>query len=275
MIIDRSDFAAKHDAGAREQALFALDTVSFSIGGKQLLRPLTMTVQPGRITCLLGHNGSGKSTLLTILARQRAATTGTVRFAGQPLPDWEDRAFARRLAYLPQQTPATGGMLVRELVALGRYPWHGPLGRFTGLDREKVEEAMVLTDLVPLADRVVETLSGGERQRAWMAMTVAQDADCLLLDEPISALDVAHQIEILSLIQRLNRTKRLSVVIVLHDVNMAVRFCEDFIALRSGAVVFRGTAKDLMVPDVLRDIYGVNMIVMPHPTLGLPLAMPG
>jgi iron-chelate-transporting ATPase len=213
--------AAETDAAP---AMFELSQAAFSVADRTLLQPLDLTLAPHRVTGLIGHNGSGKSTLLKILARQQPPSAGSVRFEGRPLRDWADRAFARRVAYLPQQTPPASGLLVRELVALGRYPWHGALGHFGRADREKVVEAMSLTGVAVIADRLVDTLSGGERQRVWFAMMVAQDAECLLLDEPISALDVAHQVEVLSLVRQLCRTRGLGVVVVLHDVNMAARF---------------------------------------------------
>ena len=189
---------------------------------------------------LVGHNGSGKSTLVKLLARQEAPTAGAIHFDGQPLGAWRDRAFARAVAYLPQHTPLAPGMLVRELVALGRYPWHGALGRFTNADRDKVAEAMALTDTARYADRFVDTLSGGERQRVWLAMLIAQDAGCLLLDEPTSALDIAHQIEVLSLVRKLSRERGVTVIVVLHEINMAARFCDEIVALREGRLVARG-----------------------------------
>lgn len=146
-------------------ALFELENVTFSAAGHVLLQPLTMSIPVGSLTALIGHNGSGKSTLLKILARQQPVSGGTVRFAGKALGDWGDREFARKLAYLPQQTAPAAGMLVRELVALGRYPWHGALGRFGATDRQKVEEAIELTGIGAFADRLVDTLSGGERAR--------------------------------------------------------------------------------------------------------------
>ena len=254
--------------------LFALDRVSFSIAGRTLLQPLTMTLPAKRIVGLIGHNGSGKSTLVKILARQQPASSGTVRFEGRPLSEWGDRPFARRLAYLPQQTPMASGMLVRELVALGRYPWHGALGHFGRIDREKVDEAMALTDVAGMADRLVDTLSGGERQRVWFAMLVAQDAECLLLDEPISALDVAHQVEILSLVRQLRRSKGLGVVVVLHDVNMAARFCDEIIALHSGRLIARGTPDEIMTPGQLRRIYGIAMEVLRDPATSRAVSFP-
>ncbi|QJP16869.1 ATP-binding cassette domain-containing protein [Starkeya sp. ORNL1] len=245
--------------------LFELDEVGFSIAGRALLEPLSLRLAARRMVGLVGHNGSGKSTLLKILARQQPATTGTVRFEGKALPHWGNRALARKLAYLPQQTPPAAGMLARELVALGRYPWHGALGRFGEADRAKVEEAMALTGTGPLADRLVETLSGGERQRVWLAMLVAQDTQCLLLDEPTSALDIAYQIEVLALVRRLSHAKGLGVVIVLHDINMAARFCDEILALRAGRLIAHGAPADIMHPQQLRTIYGLEMDVLTHP----------
>jgi iron-chelate-transporting ATPase len=257
-----------------DEALFQLDAVSFAVSGRTLLQPLSLTLAPRRTVGLIGHNGSGKSTLLKLLARQQPPASGTIRFEGKPLTEWGDRAFARKVAYLPQATPAAAGMLVRELVALGRYPWHGALGRFGQTDRDKVEEAMQLTDVTGMADRLVDTLSGGERQRVWLAMLVAQDAECLLLDEPISALDVAHQMEVLSLVQSLSHAKGLGVVVVLHDVNMAARFCDHIIALHSGRIIANGPPEDILTSDALRAIYGLDMHIVQHPASGHPVAIP-
>ncbi|WP_448032943.1 ATP-binding cassette domain-containing protein [Bradyrhizobium liaoningense] len=248
--------------------LFELDQVGFAVAGRALLEPLTMSLPARSVVGLIGHNGSGKSTLLKLLARQQPSSSGTIRFEGRALRMWSDRDYARKVAYLPQQTPPAAGMLVKELVALGRYPWHGALGRFGDIDREKVESAMALTHIEPFADRLVDTLSGGERQRAWIAMLVAQDAECLLLDEPTSALDIAHQIEVLSLVKQLARERNLGVVVVLHDVNMAARFCDEIIALHSGKLIARGEPDMIMTPAELENIYGIPMGVMPSPDHG-------
>ena len=252
--------------------LFKLEDVFFAVEGRTLLQPLTLNLPAQRVVGLIGHNGSGKSTLLKLLARQQPVSGGAIHFEGQALAEWKDRAFARKVAYLPQQTPPAAGMLVKELVALGRYPWHGALGRFGQIDRDKVAEAIDLTGISPFADRLVDTLSGGERQRVWLAMLVAQDAECLLLDEPISALDIAHQVEVLALVHRLAREKGLGVIVVLHDVNMAARFCDEIVALHSGRLTVRGTPVDLMRPEQLEAIYGLPMGVLPHPVTGKPIS---
>lgn len=253
--------------------LFSLNNVSLSLQGRTLLQPLTLALPAKRTVGLIGHNGSGKSTLLKILARLQNPTGGDVSFCGKSLSEWGNREFSRALAYLPQNTPPASGMLVRELVALGRYPWHGALGRFSTLDQQKVDEAIELTDIGPFLDRLVDTLSGGERQRVWLAVLVAQDAHCLLLDEPISALDVAHQIEVLSLVQRLSHEKGLGVVVVLHDVNMAARYCDDIIALHFGKLIARGSPDEIMTSQALQKIYGVSMDVITHPATGRQVAL--
>jgi ferric hydroxamate transport system ATP-binding protein len=266
---DRMDLQAVPD-----DPLFELERVSFSVPGRTLIEPLTLNLPHRRMVGLIGHNGSGKSTLLKLLARQQKALIGSIRFEGKALSEWGDREFARRVAYLPQQAPAASGMLVKELVALGRYPWHGALGRFGKVDSDKVDEAMVVTDVTGMADRLVDTLSGGERQRVWLAMLVAQETQCLLLDEPISALDIAHQVEVLTLIHRLSNEKGLGVVLVLHDVNMAARFCDEIVALHSGRMIARGLPASIMAPDALKRIYGIDMAVMMHPATGHPVAVP-
>lgn len=251
---------------------FRLKGITFAAEGRTLLHPLSLDLPPGQVLGLIGHNGSGKSTLLKLLARQQAPSAGSLTYAGRPLADWGHRALARAIAYLPQQTAPTDGMLVRELVALGRYPWHGALGRFSEADQAKVAEAMRLTGVATLADRLVDTLSGGERQRVWLAMLVAQDAGCLLLDEPISALDIAHQVEVLSLVRQLCRERGTGVVLVLHDVNMAARYCDEILALKSGRLVARGTPAAIMTEARLEEIYGLPLGVQRHPESGHPMS---
>jgi len=163
--------------------------------------------------------------------------------------------------------------LVRELVALGRYPWHGSLGVFGDDDRVQVEEAMRMTDVTHYADRLVDSLSGGERQRVWLAMLIAQDSRCLLLDEPTSALDIAHQVEVLDLVRTLCAQRSIAAVVVLHDINMAARFCDHIVALRHGRILMQGAPRDIMTGPNLQAIYGVPMNVLQDPSgrvVGIP-----
>lgn len=253
-------------------ATFALDNASFAVPGRVLLQPLSLSFPQGNVCGLIGHNGSGKSTLLKLLGRHHAPSGGQVLLNQQLLAQWDSKSFARQVAYLPQQLPAAEGMTVRELVAVGRYPWHGALGRFGANDRQLVEEAISLVGLKPFANRLVDSLSGGERQRAWLAMMVAQDSRCLLLDEPTSALDIAHQVEVLALIQRLSRERDLTVIAVLHDINMAARYCDHLVALRGGEMIAQGSPLELMQGPVLEQIYGIPMGTLPHPSGGAPVS---
>jgi iron-chelate-transporting ATPase len=251
---------------------FAVKALGFSVGSKELLHDLSIAFPRGRISALVGHNGSGKSTLLKLLARQLQPTTGSIYYGEASISSYGSREFARMVAYLPQDVTSAVGMTVRELVACGRYPWHGALGAFSDADRSKVDEAIRLTHLEGFSERMIDTLSGGERQRAWIAMLMAQDSQCLLLDEPTSALDIAHQLEVLALVRRLSRGKDIGVVIVLHDINMAARFADHIYALKGGRLVADGAPAAIMNPQMLERIYGVPMDVIPHPALNIPLA---
>lgn len=257
-----------------EAAFLSARDLAFRAGGRLLLGPVTLDVAPGLVHAVIGHNGSGKSTLLKLLARQLAPTAGEVRLEGSPVARLGARAFARRVAYLPQDPPTRTGLTVRELAEHGRFPWHGALGRIGATDRDAVTAALAATRLIPFADRMVDALSGGERQRAWIAMLIAQGADALLLDEPTSALDLAHQIDVLGTLRGLARSRAAAVVLVLHDINMAARFCDRITALRNGAVVADGPPGAIMRPEVLEEVYGLPMAVLGRdgdgPLLGIP-----
>ncbi len=264
--------ATMQDKQLHPDTTFSLTDVTFRVPGRTLLHPLSITFPVGKVTGLIGHNGSGKSTLLKMLGRHQKPSEGEILLNSQPLDSWGSKAFARQVAYLPQQLPAAEGMTVRELVAIGRYPWHGALGRFGVADRELVVEAISLVGLKPFAHRLVDSLSGGERQRAWIAMLVAQDSRCLLLDEPTSALDIAHQVDVLALIHRLSQERGLTVVAVLHDINMAARYCDNLVALRGGEMIAQGTPEALMQSDTLEHIYGIPMGILPHPAGAAPVS---
>lgn len=249
--------------------LFEIRGLTVDVPGRRLLHGLDLTLPQGQVIALIGHNGSGKSTLLKVLARQIPHSGGEVRFGGQTLNDIPLREHARSLAFLPQTTPPAEGMIVSELVGLGRYPWHGALGRFSAADHAAVGAAMDECGVTPLADRLVDSLSGGERQRVWLAMMVAQQAGTLLLDEPISGLDIAHAVEVLSLVRRMCHELGRSAIIVLHEVNMAARYCDHIVALRGGRLAMQGGPEALMMPDRLAAIYGLPMQVLDRPGGGM------
>lgn len=253
---------------------FAVRAVSLSAGGRRLVGPVSLALKRGRMYALIGHNGSGKSSLMRLLARQAAPDAGDIALDGRPLSLLDGRAFARKVAYLPQAVGAGAGLTVRELAGFGRYPWHGPLGRPSAADAAIVEEAIALAGLGAFADRLADTLSGGERQRAWLAMLLAQRAGFMLLDEPTAALDIAQQIEILGLIRSLCHERGCGVLVILHDINMAARFCDEIIALREGRVVAEGAPEAIMTAATLQAIYGVPMHVVRHPGSGRPVGLP-
>lgn len=255
-----------------QSLLYGLDGVSFAVGTRIVLAPLTLQLEPARIYGLVGPNGSGKSTLIKLLARQQAPASGRIDLFGRDIAGHGAREFSRLVAYMPQFTPPAEALTVAELVALGRFPWHGALGAFSETDRSKVADALAQAGIEALSDRLVDTLSGGERQRVWLGMMLAQDAKVLLLDEPTSALDVAHQVEVLALISRLCRESGISVVVILHDINMAARYCDEIIALGEGRLIARGTPDEILQADMLAKIYGVAMGIMPHPVTGTPVS---
>lgn len=245
--------------------MFEVQGASFDINGKTVLAPIEYTFHEGKVYGLIGHNGSGKSTLIKLMAQQQPTKSGRIQLNQRLLDDWENREFARKVAYLPQHLPSAESLTGRELISFGRYPWHGLLGRHTQKDKDAIERAITLTHTEAFADRLVDTLSGGERQRVWLAMLLAQGSRFLLLDEPLAALDIAHQIEVLALIRKLCGELRLGVIIVLHDINMASRYCDELIALHSGHLLAHGAPQEMMTSSTLEGIYGLPMQVMKHP----------
>lgn len=245
--------------------MFEVKGATFAINGKPLLQPIEHTFQQGKVYGLIGHNGSGKSTLIKLLAQQQPVSQGEIHFDQRSLSAWGNREFARQVAYLPQHLPSAENLTGRELVAFGRYPWHGLLGRHNQKDKDAIDRAITLTHTEAFVDRLVDTLSGGERQRVWLAMLLAQGSRFLLLDEPLAALDIAHQMEVLALIRKLCDELGLGVIIVLHDINMASRYCDELMALHSGRLLAHGTPSDMMSNSTLEAIYGLPMQVMQHP----------
>lgn len=265
---------AREDRSAENAAGFSVRGACFAADGATILPNLTLDLEPGLMHGVIGPNGSGKSTLLKLLARQYQPNDGRLSFAGTPLETWSARGFARAVAYMPQDLPASVGLTVRELVGFGRYPWHGALGRFGAKDHALVADAIADCGLESFSERIVDSLSGGERQRAWIAMALAQDATCLLLDEPTSALDIAHQMEVLALIRRLVADRRYTAILVLHDVNMAARFCDRVHAMKAGRLEASGTPAEIMTPDVLQRIFDIEMTVVEADGAKLPVAFP-
>ncbi|WP_373746182.1 ABC transporter ATP-binding protein [Neisseria dentiae] len=253
--------------------MFQLNRLSFSLPERALLHDINLQFSPNRAYGLIGHNGSGKSTLLKLLTRQIQPTAGSLLLDNRPAAAYSAREYARQVAYLPQHLPAATSLTARELVAMGRYAWSGLMGRGAD-DQAAVEEAFALTHTERFADQIVDTLSGGERSRIWLAMCLAQQSRFLLLDEPLAALDIAHQIEVMALVNSLSRRLNLGVVIVIHDINLAAQYCDELIALKQGRLLKQGGPSEIMTAGVLKEIYSVDMNIIAHPHSGRPVALP-
>lgn len=247
--------------------------VSVQVPDKTLLSDISFTLQTGKIYGLIGHNGSGKSTLIKLLAGEQKPSSGTVNFDGMPLYQIPAKQLARHIAYLPQKLPLAPTFSVDELVMLGRYPYQGFLQKPTDKDRQVVADCIDKVHLSAKKDQMVATLSGGERARAWLAMCLAQESRYLLLDEPLAALDVLYQVEVLKLIRSLVDNLGLGVVIIIHDLNLAAAFCDEFIALKQGKICHTGAVNDIMDADILADIFGIKLHLFKHPIHGRNMAV--
>jgi len=235
-------------------------------GTKDLvIRGLSIEIAAGELVALVGPNGSGKSTLLRALGRVLRPRGGVVYLDGRELAQWSTRDIARRLALLPQGPTLSNDMPAGELVWMGRSPHQGILGVPAAADREAVEWAIAETGIQEFVSRPMSSLSGGERQRVWLAMALAQQPQVLLLDEPTTFLDLSHQLEVLDLIRYLNREHGLTVVMVLHDLNQAARYAGRVVALQEGQVYADGSPEQVVTPQTLRDVFGVDARVMPGP----------
>ena len=254
--------------------VFQIRNAYFAVPERTLLHDINITFEPNKVYGLIGHNGSGKSTLLKLLTRQNRPTSGEILLDGQNIESFSARNYARQTAYLPQYLPAATALKAEELVAMGRYAWSGLLGRTTQEDRDAVAEAFRLTHTERFVGQVVDTLSGGERSRIWMAMCLAQQSRFLLLDEPLAPLDIAHQIDVMALIQNLSRSLGLGVIIVIHDINLAAQYCDELVALKQGRLLKTGRPSEIMTAEVLKDIYSVDMNIIAHPQNGRPVALP-
>lgn len=250
------------------------ESLRLAYGDRTVIDGLDLEVPPGRITAIIGANGCGKSTLLRALARLLTPTAGTVLLDGEPLRGRPSKEIARVLGLLPQSPIAPEGITVSDLVGRGRHPHQGLLARWSEHDYEVVADALAATGTADLADRAVDELSGGQRQRVWIAMALAQETDVLLLDEPTTFLDVAHQVEVLDLLTDLNRDRGATIVMVLHDMNLAARYADHVFALRDGRIVATGAPGAVMSSDLIRDVFDLDCEVILDPVSGTPLVLP-
>ena len=250
------------------------EKVTLGYDGPEVVKELSVEIPPGEITCIVGPNGCGKSTLLRAFARLMKPKGGAVYLDGTAIHELPTREIARSLGILPQDPSAPEGLTVRELAAQGRYPHQSWLRQWSKGDERAVAKALSTTGVENLADRPLETLSGGQRQRAWISMALAQETETLILDEPTTFLDMAHQLEVLQLLDRLNREEGRTILMVLHDLNNASRFSHHMIALSEGRVFATGTPQEVVTAEVLRRVFSVEADIVADARTGVPLCIP-
>lgn len=253
---------------------FRAENLTISYGDRPVLEGLSLKIPDRLITSIIGPNGCGKSTLLAALARLLKPREGSVLLDGQPLAAINSRRLAQLVGLLPQSPIAPEGITVADLVGRGRSPHQGLFGRWTKRDYDVVDTAMEITNVSQLADHSVDELSGGQRQRVWIAMALAQETDIVLLDEPTTYLDVTTQLDILELVHELNRARQVTVVMVLHDMNLAARFSDHIVAMRDGCIKKMGTPEEVFTSEVLREVFELEAKVIEDPLSCRPLVIP-
>lgn len=254
----------------------ALETqrLTLSYGERNIIEALDLNIPRGKITVFIGSNGSGKSTLLRSLARLLKPKEGAILLEGESIAKRSTKEVAKRLAILPQGPSAPEGLTILQLVKQGRYPYQNWLQQWSEEDEQMVNKALAATQLTDMANRAVDSLSGGQRQRAWIAMTLAQGTETILLDEPTTYLDMSHQIEILDLLFELNQTEQRTIVMVLHDLNLACRYAHHIVAVHNQTVVAEGAPNEVLTTDLVRTVFDMDCQITQDPLYGTPMCIP-
>jgi iron complex transport system ATP-binding protein len=265
---------ADRDRPPQHPARLVADEVTLGYDKATVIDRLSVRVPDHRVTVIVGANGCGKSTLLRGLARLLRPTAGSVLLDGSAIGRLSTKEVATRLGLLPQAPVPPEGVTVADLVSRGRHPHQGALRRWTAEDEQAVVAAMTLTDTIDLADRPVDELSGGQRQRVWVALALAQETDLLLLDEPTTYLDVSHQVEMLDLLADLNHHRGTTVVMVLHDLNLAARYADHLVALHQGRVAAEGRPDEVVTEENIRAFFGLENRIVTDPVSGTPHVVP-
>ncbi|MGW0907023.1 ABC transporter ATP-binding protein [Streptomyces sp. NPDC002853] len=247
---------------------------------REVVHELELAVPDGKVTVIVGPNACGKSTTLRALGRLLKPRSGAVLLDGEALAKLPTKKIAQQIGLLPQTPVAPEAITVADLVARGRQPHQHWWQQWSDADERAVTEAMERTDVAALAERSVDELSGGQRQRVWIAMAIAQETDILLLDEPTTYLDIAHQVEVLDLVRQLaaetpQGDRGRTVVVVLHDLNQAARYADHLVAMKQGRIVAEGAPADVVTENLVREVFGLDCVVVPDPVTGSPLVVPG
>ncbi|USK69705.1 ABC transporter ATP-binding protein [Peribacillus asahii] len=248
--------------------------LTLGYGGSTIIHELDLSIPKGEITVFIGGNGCGKSTLLRSMARLLKPTNGAVLLEGAAIAKLPTKEVAKKLSILPQSPTAPEGLTVLQLVKQGRYPYQNWLKQWSEKDEEKVMNALQATGMSEFKDKQVDELSGGQRQRAWIAMTLAQDTEVILLDEPTTYLDLTHQIEILDLLFELNEKEQRTIIMVLHDLNLACRYAHHIVAIRNQTVFAQGKPEQIISPDLVKNVFDMECQIAQDPLFGTPLCIP-
>lgn len=249
------------------------ENLSISYGDLDIVKDLNLNIPKGKITTIIGSNGCGKSTILKTIARILKPKSGSILINGKDIQGLSSKTIAKQMAVLPQSPLAPNGLTVGELVAYGRFPHQSGFGKLMAKDIEKIDWALKIIGMQQYKDRPIETLSGGQRQRVWIAMALAQETEILLLDEPTTYLDLAHQLEILQLLDDLNKSQGQTIVMVIHDLNNAARFADYMVGIKDGNIVCKGTPNEIMTKDNLRKIFNIDAIVINEPINNKPVCI--
>ncbi len=236
----------------------SVKNLSVSYENNSIIENMDLSIPKGKITIIIGANGCGKSTLLKTISRINKPKTGDIFINNKNIKNIKEKDIAKEVAFLPQGPVCPSGLTVRELVAYGRFPHQKMIGGLNSHDKDVIDWAIEETGLSEFKDREVENLSGGQRQRAWIAMTLAQETEIIMLDEPTTYLDMSYQLEVLEVLEKLNKEKNITVVIVLHELNNACRFADNIVGLKKGKVICEGRPLDVINKETLRTIYGID-----------------
>ena len=247
--------------------------LNISYGNVDIVKDLNLNIPKGKITTIIGANGCGKSTILKTIGRVITPKSGNIYINGKDIYKENPREIAKNMAILPQSPQAPSGLTVEELIAYGRFPHQKGFGKANDKDKDIVNWALEITGIEEFKDRNIDDLSGGQRQRAWIAMALAQETDILLLDEPTTYLDLAHQLEILKLLEDLNKNQGRTIVMVIHEINNAARFADHMIGIKKGRVVCEGSADEVMTKENLKEIFNIDAEIVKDPRTKKPLCI--
>lgn len=247
------------------------ENLHVAYGDIKVIKNLSLNILSGKITAIIGPNGCGKSTLLKVMARLLLPKDGSVYLDGKEIAKEPTKKIARKLAILPQSPDVPDGLTVSELVSYGRYPHQKRFGKLNHEDWRAIERALGITGMEGLKDQPVDALSGGQRQRVWIALALAQDTEMILLDEPTTFLDLSYQLEVLELLQKLNRTEHRTIVMVIHDLNQAARFADHMVAMKDGEIYSQGSPETVITADMMRDVFRLDVQITLDPKYGRPV----